>query len=97
MPSQHIVAEKKPVYAHDRLTVKKRLKRTLRRIYNRLGGNDTDHPGTITRPKHMPNFYFHPLRREAQAHEKALYYDADKMRWKYPPTRWFATAEKRSG
>ena len=51
-----------PAYDHDRLSVKKRLQRTLKRIYNRLGGRDSDHPGTITRPKYMIKSCFHRLR-----------------------------------
>jgi hypothetical protein len=69
----------------------------LRSIYNRCGGRDTDHPGVIIRPRNMKLFYFHRLRREAQARERDLYFDEDRQRWKYPPTRWFASAEKRSG
>jgi hypothetical protein len=84
----------KPFYAGDRLTAKKKKKRALRLIYNRCGGRDSDHPGTITRPRNMKLFYFHRLRREAQARERDLFYDEDRMRWKYPPTRWFAAAEK---
>ena len=43
----------------------------------------------------MKKFYFHRLRREAQSIERKLYYDEDRLRWKYLPTVWFATAEKR--
>lgn len=87
----------KPVYAGDRISDKKKKKRALRSIYNRCGGRDTDHPGVIIRPRNMKVFYFHRLRREAQARERDLYFDEDRQRWKYPPTRWFASAEKRSG
>ena len=67
---------------------------------SRCGGRDTDHPGVIIRPRgNMKVFFFHRLRREAQARERDLYYDEDRMRWKYPPTRWFVGTEaaRRSG
>ena len=41
----------------------------------------------------MKKFYFHRLRREAQARERDLYFDEDRQRWKYPPTRWFVVTE----
>ena len=68
------------VYAGDRISDKKKKKRALRSIYNRCGGRDTDHPGVIIRPRNMKLFYFHRLRREAQARERDLYFDEDRQR-----------------
>ena len=45
---------------------------------SRCGGRDTDHPGVIIRPRgNMKVFFFHRLRREAQARERDLYYDEE--------------------
>ena len=65
-----------------------------------LLGKCDDGVGVIIRPRrNMKVFFFHRLRREAQARERDLYYDEDRMRWKYPPTRWFVGTEaaRRSG
>jgi hypothetical protein len=88
--------DNKPVYAGDRLSHKKKWQRGLRRIYN-IFGHDSDHPGCITRPRNMKRFFFYRLMREAQAREKALFFDEDRQRWRRPPTRWLTYPENRSG